>query len=60
MRLKASDYSCIPLCPIHHTMGSDSYHQLGREAFETRHGINCKNLTRELAALWFRYSKEVK
>ena len=30
MAMKASDYSCIPLCPACHTFGPESYHVLGR------------------------------
>lgn len=60
MATKASDYSCVPLCHEHHRGGPDSYHQLGRDEFEKRHGLNCHDLVRRLNSLWFRYSAEVK
>jgi hypothetical protein len=51
--LKASDYSCIPLCRDHHTQSADSYHRLGRDEFERRHDVNVKDLVRRLNRLWF-------
>src|SRR3954451_24651277 len=33
MSIKASDYSCIPLCQDCHRVGSFAYHRLGRAAF---------------------------
>lgn len=32
-------YSLVPLCRAHHTFNKDSYHQLERDAFETKHCI---------------------
>jgi hypothetical protein len=57
--LKSSDYSCIPLCAEHHTMGPDAHHG-GRETFERIHGLDVKALVKRLNGLWFRYSQEVK
>lgn len=57
--MKASDYSCIPLCHAHHRRGPDSYHD-GKETFEQVHGINCREIARKLNRLWFKYSDEVK
>src|ERR1019366_2066802 len=54
MAMKASDYSCIPLCPACHTFGPESYHVLGRGAWEARHAIDAAELVRRLASLWFR------
>jgi hypothetical protein len=51
--LKASDYSCVPLCCDCHTQGPLSYHQLGREDFELRHGLDLKALVKRLNRLWF-------
>jgi hypothetical protein len=56
LSMKASDYSCIPLTPIEHLR----YHAIGRDAFEKLHGIDCAEISRKLAATWFRFSKEVK
>ena len=51
--LKASDYSCVPLCCDCHTLGPLSYHQLGREEFELRHDLDLKALVKRLNRLWF-------
>jgi len=51
--LKASDYSCVPLCCDCHTQGPLSYHRLGREAFELQHGLDLKALVKRLNSLWF-------
>lgn len=56
MRQKASDYSCIPLTIEEHR----EYHQIGKAAFERRHGIDCQDIARDLAGTWFRYAAEVK
>jgi hypothetical protein len=53
MAMKASDYSCIPLCPACHKFGPESYHVLGRGAWEARHAIDAGELVRRLASLWF-------
>lgn len=37
---KASDFSCLPLCPECHTFGPKSYHVLLRERFQLVHGID--------------------
>ena len=34
--MKASDFSCIPLCAKCHTLDHDSYHRAGRKAMEAR------------------------
>lgn len=57
---KASDYSCIPLCPHCHTVGPDSYHRLGRSEFERRHGLCCRCIVRDLTRTWFKYAELVK
>ena len=54
MAMKASDYSCIPLCPACHTFGPESYHVLGRAAWEARHAVDARELVRRLSSLWFR------
>jgi hypothetical protein len=60
MSQKASDYTCIPLCADHHQHGQDSYHRLGREEFEQRHGLDIHNLVERLNHDWFAYSRLVK
>jgi hypothetical protein len=49
MRMKASDFSCLPLTPAEHR----EYHQLSRERFEAKHGIDCRQLVRQFNELWF-------
>jgi hypothetical protein len=51
--LKASDYSAVPLCSHCHTMSSDSYHALGRDEFELRHGLDLAGIVKRLNRLWF-------
>jgi hypothetical protein len=48
MAQKASDFSAIPLTPAEHR----DYHQIGRKAFERKHGIVCADLVRDLQAIW--------
>jgi hypothetical protein len=51
---KASDYSCIPLCPDCHRFGPHAYHVVGRQAFVGRHSIDIDALVRRLNSQWFR------
>ncbi len=37
--MKASDYSCVPLCADCHTQAPDAYHRVGKRAFERKHGV---------------------
>jgi hypothetical protein len=53
MKLKASDYSAVPLCSDHHTASADSYHKLGKHAFEVRHNVDFAKLVKRLNSLWF-------
>jgi len=55
-KLKASDYSCIPLTPREHS----EYHQIGKESFERKYGICCADQVERLNGVWFRFSREVK
>jgi cytochrome c553 len=50
MRIKASDTSCIPLCPRCHRTGSKAYHTIGRPAFEREHGLDIDALVAQLSA----------
>jgi hypothetical protein len=52
MKLKASDYSCVPLCTECHTMRPDSYHRLGREDFERRHELHLAQTVMFLNLEW--------
>jgi hypothetical protein len=53
MSIKASDFSAVPICPDHHTAAADSYHKLGKHAFEVRHNVNLAKLVKRLNSLWF-------
>ena len=48
MSQKASDYSCVPLCRICHTVGRTAYHRIGKEAFERKWGIDFAEWVRAL------------
>ncbi len=52
MRMKASDYSCIPLCPACHRTGTYAYHRLGREGFERRWRGRCAEIAAALVTEW--------
>ena len=56
--LKASDYSCIPLCADCHRFGAGAYHVIGRRQFERRRSIDIDGLVRRLNDLWWRGRKE--
>jgi hypothetical protein len=55
-KLKASDYSCIPLTMREHA----EYHQIGKQSFERKYGLSCEDVVRRLNEVWFRFSREVK
>ena len=44
MSQKASDFSAIPLCSVHHRQAPDSYHRLGEERFAGEHRLNLAKL----------------
>ncbi len=54
MSLKASDYSCVPLCADDHTLRPDSYHRHpgGRDGFEAQHQLNLAQQVRFLNLEW--------
>lgn len=58
MRQKSSDYSCIPLCAVCHRVGAQSYHSIGKDAFEKRHGLNFAKLVKRINRLWILGKKE--
>jgi hypothetical protein len=56
MRLKASDYSCIPLTREEHM----EYHRIGQRAFASKYGLNILNLVKRLNDLWFTAKAELR
>lgn len=57
MRQKASDYSCIPLCPDCHRCGPAAYHRIGRLEFQRRHELDIAALVDRLRWVWFNRGK---
>jgi hypothetical protein len=55
-KMKASDYSCIPLTALEHA----EYHQIGKLSFERKYGIDCAAIVERCNGLWFRFGREVK
>ena len=52
MSMKASDYSCVPLCPECHTQGSGAYHRIGKRVFENARGLRLEALVTQLQRAW--------
>jgi len=52
MSMKASDYSCVPLCRDCHTQGRGAYHRVGKRIFERAHGLDFAAEVRRLNAKW--------
>lgn len=52
LSMKASDYSCIPLCAECHTRGDLAYHRIGKRAFERLHGLRGAAVAAELRRAW--------
>ena len=48
---KSSHFDALPLCPLHHRLGPDAIHVLGRKAFERRHGVTELELLEEVREL---------
>jgi hypothetical protein len=46
--IKASDWSCAPICAIHHVV----YHRIGRKAFEVRYRLNFASLVEKLNGIF--------
>jgi len=38
--IKGSDYSCVPVCDHHHTVGTNALHRIGHRNFEKKHGVS--------------------
>ena len=60
LRQKASDFSCVPLCAEHHRLSGQSYHNIGKKAFEELHQINLKSKVNWCFNLWLEYAGRVK
>jgi hypothetical protein len=56
MRMKSGDESCLPLTPAEHR----EYHEIGKQAFELKHGICCADVAARLNEIWSRFSSNVK
>jgi hypothetical protein len=52
MSMKASDYSCVPLCADCHTQAPGAYHRIGKRAFEEQHGFSFAWIVERLNAEW--------
>lgn len=52
MSMKASDYSCVPLCSDCHTQAPGAYHQVGKRVFEERHGLDLVRIVARLNRQW--------
>ena len=52
--MKASDYSCVPLCADCHTQAPGAYHRIGRLAFERSQGLSFTVLVVDLQREWER------
>src|ERR1035437_5052624 len=52
MSMKASDYSCVPLCSGCHTQAPESYHRVGKRAFERGHDFCFARIVARLNREW--------
>jgi hypothetical protein len=52
MSMKASDYSCVPLCSDCHTRGHLAYHRIRKRAFERVHDIRFASIAARLRREW--------
>jgi hypothetical protein len=53
MSMKASDYSCVPLCAeCHHTRSPIAYHRIGKREFESSTGLRFSALVTRLRRRW--------
>jgi hypothetical protein len=53
---KRSASPVMPLCPIHHRLGNDSFHQLGIGGFERKWQVSCEELLEQVSK---RLGKEI-
>ncbi len=52
MSMKASDYSCVPLCADCHTQAAGAYHRVGKRAFERARGLCLADVVARLQQEW--------
>ena len=52
MSMKASDYSCVPLCFGCHTQAPGAYHRVGKRVFEREHGLSFAGTVARLNREW--------
>jgi len=52
MSMKASDYSCVPLCADCHTQAPYAYHRVGKRAFEQSRDLSFEILVAHLQREW--------
>ena len=52
MSMKASDYSCVPLCTDCHTQAPGAYHRIGKRALERRLGLSFAGIVARLNREW--------
>jgi len=50
--MKASDYSCVPLCSDCHTRGPLAYHRIGKREFERLNALRCASVAGVLLRAW--------
>ena len=52
MAMKASDYSCVPLCADCHRRAAGAYHRIGKRAFERSRHLNFAVVAAQLQREW--------
>lgn len=52
MSMKASDYSCVPLCADCHRQAPGAYHRVGKRAFERASGVCFAETVARLEREW--------
>ena len=52
MSMKASDYTCVPLCADCHTQAPEAYHRIGKREFERSRGLCFAALATRLQREW--------
>jgi hypothetical protein len=52
MSMKASDYSCVPLCTDCHTQAPGAYHRIGKQALEGSCGLTFAVVVARLQREW--------
>jgi len=52
MSMKASDYSCVPLCSGCHTQAPGAYHRVGKRVFEREQRLSFADIVARLNREW--------